>query len=562
MLSSTELENVLVDIAGHRENFVTTSQDTRGRVVQLIENFYGTPEDLSTKVENILRIEKEGMMDDTRALIGAEGRKYKNGSISEERFRQETKGLLRSEYTRAYARGKKQASGAGKFDLTSDEVEFVENQVASQMKFFDEFIAQAELQKAAGIEPKRVEQRARLYGGRVGAMYEAGWVTNLPDDILLDWKLGLPDHCNTCPIYSSNSPYLKDTLPGFPQEGFGVTECGTNCKCSLGVNELSIDELDKDDPDAIDVPPIIIDDTDDSGDEPTKNKNLNLAVALAPEYKDKRRDLITEFDGKITQYENEINAELKRINQSQENRGRSADIIISTQSKAKTKKAKAEMQALLNKLGTTTDDITLSDIPVPLQEPFVSIRASQSVRQSFTEMRGAKHYVDYLEKQQSIENMPHTDQYTDRDRFFNLRNKMVAKDAMTTDETGELRDAYSSIARVLTKDELDSEKDVMIESIKGKSIGWDDKAETSLKVLPLRILHKLSGYNNRYENLGIDTSAGSNRASYNPVSKNTQVNSNNTVRSYIHENLHGVDDILGGVNQYGLALGKSETFSR
>ena len=347
------------------------------------------------------------------------------------------------------------------------------------MKFFDEFIAQAELQKAAGIEPKRVEQRARLYGGRVGAMYEAGWVTNLPDDILLDWKLGLPDHCNTCPIYSSNSPYLKDTLPGFPQEGFGVTECGTNCKCSLGVNELSIDELDKDDPDAIDVPPIVIDD----GDEPDKNKGLDLAVALAPEYKDKRADDIADFENRIRLFENDLNAELKTVTGTPLKRESSVNTVKTNANKARSKKAKAEMAALIKKLEETTDDITIDDIPVQLQESFFYIK-SFKLDSLYKEKRGAEIYVSYLEKQQAIENMPHTGQYTDRDKFFELRNKKIAKDTLTGAEEDELRGAYGSVARVLTKDELDSEKDVMIESIKQNSVGWNQNAEDSLKVLP------------------------------------------------------------------------------
>ena len=560
LLSSTELENVLTDIAGHRENFVTTSQDTRGRIVQLIENFYGTPEDLSTKVENILRIEKEGMMNDTRALIGADAKRYKNGSFSKERFRQEANATLRSEYTRAYARGKKQASVAGKFDLTNDEVDFVENQVAAQMKFFDEFIAQAELQKAAGIEPKRVEQRARLYGGRVGAMYEAGWVTNLPDDILLDWKLGLPDHCNTCPIYSSNSPYLKDTLPGFPQEGFGITECGTNCKCSLGVNELSIDELDKDDPDAIDVPPIIIDDTDDSGDEPTKNKNLNLAVALAPEYKDKRADDITDFENRIRQFEGDLNAELKTVTATPVKRHESANTVKTLMRKARSKKAKEDTVALLKKLNLTTDDITIDDIPIQLQEPFFHIK-SRSLDSLYKQKRGAEIYVSYLEKQQAIENMPHSGQYTDRDKFFELRNKKIAKEALTGVEEDELRGAYGSVARVLTKDELDSEKDVMIESIKGNSTGWNQNAEESLKVLPLRNLHKMSEYNDRYDNFGIKiNSTRRDSPFYRPGTKKSNMFKDNDIGAYIHENLHGVDHNLGENNDYGLTIGAVKRF--
>ena len=552
LLSSTELENVLVDIAGNRENFVTTAQDTRGRVIQLIENFYGTPKDLSTKVENILRIEKESQMEDARNRMGSLAKAYKIGSFTKERFRRDSEAFLKASYVRAYSKGKTQLITAGAFGLTNDEMDFIQNQLAGQMKYFDEFIAQVELQKAAGIEPKRVEQRARLYGGRVGAMYEAGWITNLPDDILLDWKLGLPDHCVTCPIYSSNSPYLKDTLPGFPQEGFGVTECGTNCKCSLVVNELSIDELDKDDPDSIDVPPIIIDDTDD-GVEAIKKGGLDLSVALAPEYQDKRKDLITEFDSKITEKESEINDEIKRLTSSPEQRALSSGTIKGMQRKARSKKAKAEVQALLTKLETTSDDVTLTDIPADLQASFVLIRASQNIDNAYKEMRGAQHYVDFLQKQQAIENMPHVGQYTDRDRFFNLRNRMLAKDEMTDTEQNELRNAYSSIARVLTKDELDNEKDIMIESVRKKSTGWNNEAEVSLKVLPLRLLHKVSEYNDRYDNLSIEVNAGFGRAFYHPKHKTSNLYIDSTVRSYIHENLHGIDNLLGGNFTYGLA---------
>ena len=344
-------------------------------------------------------------------------------------------------------------------------------------------------------------------------------------------------------------------MPGFPQEGFGVTECGTNCKCSLVVNELSIDELDKDDPEAIDVPPIIIDD----GETPTKG-GLDLSVALTPEYQDKRKDLITEFESKIIEYETDINVEIKRLTNSQEQRGLSANTIRGMQKKARSKKAKADVQTLLTKLETTSDDILLTDIPIDLRPHFVLIRASQNINKGYTEMRGAQHYVDFLEKQQAIENMPHQGQYTDRDRFFDLRNKMLAKDEMTAGEQTELKNAYSSIARVLTKSELDNEKDVMIESVRLNSTGWNNLAEESLKVLPLRLLHKVSGYNDRYDNLNIEVKSAFGRAFYHPQLKTSTLYLDSKVRSYIHENLHGVDNILGGGLNYGLADGKVQRF--
>ena len=149
--------------------------------------------------------------------------------------------------------------------------------------------------------------------------------------------------------------------------------------------------------------------------------------------------------------------------------------------------------------------------------------------------------------------MPHVGQYTDRDRFFNLRNRMLAKDEMTDTEQNELRNAYSSIARVFTKDELDNEKDIMIESVRKKSTGWNNEAEVSLKVLPLRLLHKVSEYNDRYDNLSIEVNAGFGRAFYHPKHKTSNLYIDSTVRSYIHENLHGIDNLLGGNFTYGLA---------
>ena len=89
---------------------------------------------------------------------------------------------------------------------------------------------------------------------------------------------------------------------------------------------------------------------------------------------------------------------------------------------------------MIKKLEATTDDITIDDIPIQLQESFFYIR-SANLDSLYQEKRGAsKIYVSYLEKQQAIENMPHTGQYTDRDKFFELRNKKIANETLTVAE--------------------------------------------------------------------------------------------------------------------------------
>ena len=70
----------------------------------------------------------------------------------------------------------------------------------------------------------------------------------------------------------------------------------------------------------------------------------------------------------------------------------------------------------------------------------------------------------------------------------------------------------------------------------------------------------MSEYNDRYENFGVEIHGTSGRAFYFPVSKKSNVYADSDVETYVHENLHGVDNNLGGNYNYGLAMGTVKRF--
>jgi hypothetical protein len=113
------------------------------------------------------------------------------------------------------------------------------------MQYLNRFADYIHTKQVLGKElTSQIRARAGLYAERGSAIFEAGAVSAMPSDVLIDWKMNPAEHCSTCPIYASNSPYTKGTLPGYPGEGFHLTRCGVNCQCQLEISDLYVTQGD------------------------------------------------------------------------------------------------------------------------------------------------------------------------------------------------------------------------------------------------------------------------------------------------------------------------------
>lgn len=78
--------------------------------------------------------------------------------------------------------------------------------------------------------------RVKLYGGGMDASFWKGWLGSLPAGSMVQWKLGVADHCAKCPLLAAKGPYSlpgsgANPLPTVPK--LGDTPCLGNCKCEL-----------------------------------------------------------------------------------------------------------------------------------------------------------------------------------------------------------------------------------------------------------------------------------------------------------------------------------------
>lgn len=92
----------------------------------------------------------------------------------------------------------------------------------------------------------QIARRAGMYTPKAESSASWGWVDNHEARQQFIWRLGVADHCVSCPILADQSPYYRETLYTVPREG--QTECMGGCKCRIetveGVASFDPVELD------------------------------------------------------------------------------------------------------------------------------------------------------------------------------------------------------------------------------------------------------------------------------------------------------------------------------
>lgn len=207
------------------------------RIDRILEGRYGAVSDVRANLNRAFRIDRDKVMRTFKDAVQQVAEQVIDGRITPAQFEIKMENSIRRHYSKIYREGKGTP-------LAKWEREFIERQVESQRQYLSNFRNFMETKKATGQDlTGYVRYRAGLYAERGSALFETGHVSVMPDDVLLNWTLHPAEHCITCPIFAANSPYTKATLPGFPGEGFHLTQCGVNCVCSLDVSELYVTQV-------------------------------------------------------------------------------------------------------------------------------------------------------------------------------------------------------------------------------------------------------------------------------------------------------------------------------
>ncbi len=81
------------------------------------------------------------------------------------------------------------------------------------------------------------QKRLKMYVDSLDAIYAAGQVRGMPDDLhIINWVFGHAEHCPECIYLEQNSPFTKEALPTTPRAG--TTRCLTNCKCKIVIQRV------------------------------------------------------------------------------------------------------------------------------------------------------------------------------------------------------------------------------------------------------------------------------------------------------------------------------------
>lgn len=147
-------------------------------------------------------------------------KQLRDKKITIDAFKIQAHALISKSFTKAFRDNK---SG----DLTNADKRYLKDAINVEFQFASNF--------ANDIVNNNLKMpRARRVNMYAKSIHAAAWnakVESQNDNVLIYWKLGVAEHCESCIVLASQSPYRKWTLPTVPRAG--DTECRSNCKCKL-----------------------------------------------------------------------------------------------------------------------------------------------------------------------------------------------------------------------------------------------------------------------------------------------------------------------------------------
>ena len=238
-LSREGVEELVKELQWQKDFVDDYKADVKTRVRALTKSRYGSVGEFRQGVNRTFRIDRDRVINSFKVDVQGFADSVIDGKMNVQDFVDNMRQAIDKHYKTAYMQGK------GVTSIDEIEEQLINRQVTGQMQYLNRFGEHINTKQVLGKElTSQIRARAGLYAERGSAIFEAGAVSAMPADVLLDWKMNPAEHCTTCPIYASNSPYTKATLPGYPGEGFHLTKCGTNCKCNLMVSDLYVTQRD------------------------------------------------------------------------------------------------------------------------------------------------------------------------------------------------------------------------------------------------------------------------------------------------------------------------------
>jgi hypothetical protein len=239
VLSKEGVEDVIKELKWQKDFLDDYSKDAKSRIRALLKSRYGSLGEFRSNVNRVFRIDRDGIIDKFKSEVWGHADRVIDGRMSAEDFVSAMRTSIEDHYKLAFKAGK------GVQILDEIDEELVLKQAQGQMQYLNNFAQYISQKQALGKElTSQIRARAGLYAERGSAIFEAGAVSAMPNDVLLDWVMNPAEHCVACPILASNSPYTKQTLPGYPGEGFHLTQCGTNCQCQTKISDLYVTQKD------------------------------------------------------------------------------------------------------------------------------------------------------------------------------------------------------------------------------------------------------------------------------------------------------------------------------
>lgn len=131
-------------------------------------------------------------------------------------------------FAAAYTDGLKVA-GYPDWEVTREQATEVVDLVTDELRYFERFM------RGLAEEAMDPDRRVELYGGAADDALWRGWLSVLPTESVIHWRLSVAEHCPDCLRLAAGSPYTKpggtNPLPTVPRNG--DTRCLGNCRCWL-----------------------------------------------------------------------------------------------------------------------------------------------------------------------------------------------------------------------------------------------------------------------------------------------------------------------------------------
>jgi len=159
-----------------------------------------------------------------------------SGKISKDEYLVLQRSAIKTAYENSYLAGKTY-SQTTEMTLGDDERRSLAYQTTQEMSFMTKFADDVINQGGKMNYFKRLQ----MYVDGLNAVFMAGRVAYLPEQVEIIWQLGETDkHCVDCLSFAANSPYSKKTLPTLPRAG--NSRCLSNCRCRLNYRFIGSDD--------------------------------------------------------------------------------------------------------------------------------------------------------------------------------------------------------------------------------------------------------------------------------------------------------------------------------